>query len=163
MRLISRGDRASNGSPAIPKRVHLVGAGGIMMSGIGQILLNRGHTVSGSDLVNSKWTELLRAQGATIYEGHSASNVGNAELVVATAAVNNENPELADANARGIPVMVHQQTIDTSTRAIQLGARFVLHSSDGRMLQRIIQDDMNALRKAAGSAVAAIRDTVETA
>ena len=65
--------------------------------------------------------------------------------------------------ARGIPVMVHQQTIDTSTRAIQLGARFVLHSSDGRMLQRIIQDDMNALRKAAGSTVAAIRDTVETA
>ena len=111
MRLISRDDRASNDSPAIPKRVHLVGAGGIMMSGIGQILLNRGHIVSGSDLVSSEWTELLRAQGATIYQGHSASNVGNAELVVATAAVNNENPELADANARGIPVMVRAELV----------------------------------------------------
>ena len=46
---------------------------------------------------------------------------------------------------------------------VESGRGFVLHSSDGRMLQRIIQDDMNALRKAAGSTVAAIRDTVETA
>ena len=64
--------------------------------------------------------------------------------------------------ARHIPVLVHQQTIATSTKAIKLGARFVLHSSDGRMLQRIIQDEMNALRKAAGAATAAEKDTVET-
>ncbi len=70
---------------------------------------------------------------------------------------------IARCAARKIPVMVHQQTIETSTKAIELGARFVLHSSDGRMLQRIIQEDMNALRKAAGAAARAAKDTVETA
>lgn len=64
--------------------------------------------------------------------------------------------------ARGIPVMVHQQTIETSIRAIDFGARFVLHSTDGRMLQRIIQQEMNALREAAGGATKRAVDTVET-
>ncbi|MDA0663060.1 MAG: aldolase/citrate lyase family protein [Proteobacteria bacterium] len=64
--------------------------------------------------------------------------------------------------ARKIPVMVHQQTIETSSKAIELGARFVLHSTDGRMLQRIIQNEMNALRKAAGAAVKATKDTAGT-
>ncbi|MEE8337073.1 MAG: UDP-N-acetylmuramate--L-alanine ligase [Dehalococcoidia bacterium] len=116
MRLISRGDRAANGPPAIPQRVHLVGAGGIMMSGIGQILLDRGHTVSGSDLVSSQWTERLRALGATIHEGHAAANVGDAELVVATAAVNDDNAEIAEAKARGIPVMVRAELVSVLLR-----------------------------------------------
>jgi 2-keto-3-deoxy-L-rhamnonate aldolase RhmA len=64
--------------------------------------------------------------------------------------------------ARGVPVMVHQQTIETSTKAINFGARFVLHSTDGRMLQRIIQQEMNALRKATGAVVKRAVDTVET-
>ena len=63
---------------------------------------------------------------------------------------------------RKIPVMVHQQTIETSTKVIKLGARFVLHSSDGRMLQRIIQQEMNQLRKIAGATAKATKDTVET-
>ncbi|MEM7407199.1 MAG: aldolase/citrate lyase family protein [Pseudomonadota bacterium] len=66
------------------------------------------------------------------------------------------------AEACGIPTMVHQQTIATSTRAIELGARFILHSTDMRMLQRIMQNEMNALREAAGAATAAARDTVGT-
>jgi len=66
------------------------------------------------------------------------------------------------ADARGIPTMVHQQTIETSATAIKLGARFVLHSSDARMLQRIMQNEMNALRKAAGQLAAKTKDTVET-
>ncbi len=64
--------------------------------------------------------------------------------------------------ARKIPVMVHQQTIETSTKAIKLGARFVLHSTDGRMLQRIIQQEMNQLRKVAGATAKSTKDTVET-
>lgn len=63
---------------------------------------------------------------------------------------------------RNIPVMVHQQTIETSSTAIKLGARFVLHSSDSRMLQRIMQEEMNALRMAAGAGAASAKDTVET-
>jgi 4-hydroxy-2-oxoheptanedioate aldolase len=64
--------------------------------------------------------------------------------------------------ARKIPVMVHQQTIETSSKAIDLGARFVLHATDGRMLQRAIQAEMNALRKVAGAKGAKTKDTVET-
>jgi hypothetical protein len=58
--------------------------------------------------------------------------------------------------------MVHQQTIETSSKAIKLGARFILHSSDGRMMQRIIQQEMNELRKAAGAVAKRAVDTVET-
>lgn len=64
--------------------------------------------------------------------------------------------------ARKIPVMVHQQAIETSSKAIKLGARFVLHSTDGRMMQRCIQQEMNQLRKIAGSAARATKDTAGT-
>ena len=67
---------------------------------------------------------------------------------------------IARCNARSIPVMVHQQFIETSVAAIELGARFVLHSTDGRMLQRIMQQEMNALRAAAGTASGQTKDTV---
>lgn len=63
---------------------------------------------------------------------------------------------------RKIPVMVHQQTIETSSKAIKLGARFVLHSTDGRMLQRVIQNEMNTLRGIAGATAEEANDTVET-
>jgi len=69
---------------------------------------------------------------------------------------------IARCGKRGIPVMVHQQTIETSTRAIKFGARFVLHSTDGRMLQRIMQQEMNALRKVAGGSTKRAVDTVGT-
>ena len=84
VRLRSRSDR--NGSASIPRRVHLVGAGGIHMSAIGQILRNRGHEVSGSDLSRSEFTDRLEALGATVHIGHDAAHLGKAELVVATAA-----------------------------------------------------------------------------
>ena len=58
----------------LPHHIHLVGAGGIMMSGIGEILLARGHTVTGSDLESSRYTERLREHGATIHRGHAAAN-----------------------------------------------------------------------------------------
>ena len=115
MRLIRRTERNRRpqepaGEP-IPQRVHLVGAGGIMMSGIGHILLARGHTVTGSDLLSSEHTERLRAQGATIYHGHAASNLGRAELVVATAAAREDNPELSGARERGTAVIVRAEMV----------------------------------------------------
>ncbi|MFN8638196.1 MAG: Mur ligase family protein [Dehalococcoidia bacterium] len=103
--------RSAGGTPSIPRRVHLVGAGGIHMSAIGQILLERGHTVTGSDLALSEYTERLRALGGTIYEGHAASNLGNAELVVATAAAKSANPELVEAERRGVPVISRAEMV----------------------------------------------------
>lgn len=95
----------------IPHRVHLVGAGGIHMSGIGQILLQRGHAVTGSDLTLSEHTRRLEALGGRIFQGHDAANLGDAELVVATAAAKSDNPEVTAAQARGIPLISRAEMV----------------------------------------------------
>ena len=96
---------------AIPQRVHLVGVGGIHMSGIAQILRARGHTVSGSDLYLSPLTERLAALGVTVHRGHDAAHVDDAELVVYTSAAKEDNPELAEARRRGIPAVKRAEMV----------------------------------------------------
>ena len=102
--------RSDAGDPgeagAIPARVHLVGAGGIHMSAIGELLLGRGHELSGSDVADTPLTRRLRALGATIDVGHAAEQLGDAELVVTTAAAGDANPELQAARERGLPVLL---------------------------------------------------------
>ena len=88
-----------------PQRVHFIGIGGIGMSGIAEILLNLGNTVSGSDLRNTFITERLASLGATIFEGHAAANVIGAGVVVTSSAVNERNPEVVEALRRKIPVI----------------------------------------------------------
>lgn len=88
-----------------PRRVHLVGVGGAGMSGIARVLLQRGHTVSGTDRQATRVLEVLRAMGAGIRVGHDAAAVGDAELVVVSAAVPDDNPEVVAARERGIPVV----------------------------------------------------------
>jgi UDP-N-acetylmuramate--alanine ligase len=87
------------------QRVHFVGIGGIGMSGIAEILLTLGHRVSGSDLKASAITRRLAGLGAVIFEGHAAENVQDADVVVTTSALSSQNPEVAAARARGIPVI----------------------------------------------------------
>ncbi|HZP27268.1 MAG TPA: UDP-N-acetylmuramate--L-alanine ligase [Dehalococcoidia bacterium] len=89
----------------IPQRVHLVGIGGIHMSAIAQILASRGHAVSGSDLRLSPLTQRLQSLGVTVHEGHAAAHVDDADLVVYTSAAHADNPELAEAERRGIPMV----------------------------------------------------------
>lgn len=86
-------------------RVHFVGIGGISMSGLADILLHYGYHVSGSDARNSKIIEKLIKKGAQIYIGHDEKNVLDANLVVYTAAVKWDNPELIKAKELGIPIM----------------------------------------------------------
>ena len=86
------------------KRVHFVGIGGISMSGLALMLQQAGALVSGSDWHLNAITDRLAAAGATLYEGHAAEHVGDAELVVYTAAASADNPELVEARRRGIPV-----------------------------------------------------------
>ena len=88
-----------------PQRVHFIGIGGIGMSGIAEILLNLGNTVSGSDLRSTSITERLASLGATIFEGHAAANVVGAGVVVTSSAVNERNPEVVEARRRKIPVI----------------------------------------------------------
>jgi len=87
------------------QRVHFVGIGGIGMSGIAELLSNLGYAVSGSDLKASEATERLRGLGVRVAEGHDAAHVGDAEVVVYSSAVRPDNPELADARRRRIPVI----------------------------------------------------------
>ena len=87
---------------AIPQRVHLIGVGGVHMSGIAQILRHRGHTVSGSDLHLSPLTSRLETLGVTVHKGHDAANIDEAEPVVYTSAAQEDNPELTEARSRGI-------------------------------------------------------------
>lgn len=86
-------------------RIHFVGIGGIGMSGIAEVLLNLGYGISGSDLKNSSVTHRLASLGATIFEGHAAGNVSDAEVVVTSSAVAQENPEVVEAHKLHIPVI----------------------------------------------------------
>ncbi|MGA7415425.1 MAG: UDP-N-acetylmuramate--L-alanine ligase [Bryobacteraceae bacterium] len=88
-----------------PQHVHFVGIGGIGMSGIAEVLLNLGYQVSGSDLKLTPITDRLAKLGATIHEGHTASNVAGARAVVVTSALDSINPEVAEAKRLQIPVI----------------------------------------------------------
>jgi UDP-N-acetylmuramate--alanine ligase len=87
------------------KRIHLVGIGGIGMSGIAEVLLTLGYSVSGSDLRLTPLTERLQNLGAQIFEGHRASNVHDAHVVVTSSAIARDNPELIEAQRAKIPVI----------------------------------------------------------
>jgi UDP-N-acetylmuramate--alanine ligase len=87
------------------RHIHFVGIGGIGMSGIAEILLNLGFTVSGSDLERSPITERLAGRGAKIRIGHAARNIAGCDVVVVTSAVGASNPEVAAAREKGIPVI----------------------------------------------------------
>src|ERR1700704_776941 len=87
------------------KRIHLVGIGGIGMSGIAEVLLTLGYTVSGSDVKTTAITERLQNLGAEIFEGHKAEHIPGAPVVVVSSAVRSDNPEIAEAVRHKIPVI----------------------------------------------------------
>ncbi|RFT15430.1 MAG: UDP-N-acetylmuramate--alanine ligase [Candidatus Saccharicenans subterraneus] len=86
-------------------RIHMVGIGGTGMCGIAEVLLNLGYQVSGSDLQENEATQRLARLGATIHRGHAAENVGQADVVVISSAVREDNVEVLQARARKIPVI----------------------------------------------------------
>jgi len=99
-------------SPWAGKRVHFIGIGGTGMRGAARMLLQQGCLVSGSDLHDSEWLRDLRAQGARIYVGHHASQLpARVDLVVITAAIPSDNPELRCAQARGTRVMKYAELV----------------------------------------------------
>jgi UDP-N-acetylmuramate--alanine ligase len=87
------------------KHIHFVGIGGIGMSGIAEVLLNLGYTISGSDISKSDITERLSSMGATISYKHDSSNLGHVDVVVTSTAVKGDNPEVIEAHKRQIPVI----------------------------------------------------------
>src|SRR5438105_6291535 len=85
--------------------IHFIGIGGIGMSGIAEVLLNLGYAVQGSDASDSANVKRLREKGARISVGHAAGNLGDAAVVVVSTAIRRDNPELAAARARRLPVV----------------------------------------------------------
>ncbi|MYN03449.1 UDP-N-acetylmuramate--L-alanine ligase [Pseudoduganella sp. DS3] len=94
------------------KNIHFVGIGGSGMSGIAEVLVTLGYTVTGSDLGSNAVTQRLVDMGATVHQGHDAAFIGNADAVVTSTAVKNDNPEVVAARARKIPIV---------PRAVMLG------------------------------------------
>lgn len=93
------------------KKVHFVGVGGIGMSGLAEILLNLGYQVSGSDVNPSAITGRLQKLGAVFYDNHAGENIEGASIVVYSAAVSQDNPELAAARAAGIPTIPRSEML----------------------------------------------------
>ena len=87
------------------RRIHMIGIGGSGMSGIAEVLVNLGYEVGGSDLRASSVTERLQEKGITVHFGHAADNVGNADVVVSSSAVSDDNPEVVAAREARVPVV----------------------------------------------------------
>ncbi len=85
--------------------IHFVGIGGIGMSGIAEVLANQNYRVRGSDVADSYNVQRLRDRGIEVAIGHDAANLGDAAVVVVSSAIKRDNPELAAARARGLPVV----------------------------------------------------------
>ncbi|UCE27281.1 MAG: UDP-N-acetylmuramate--L-alanine ligase [Candidatus Coatesbacteria bacterium] len=86
-------------------RIHMIGIGGAGMCGIAEILVNLGFTVTGSDLALGEATERLEKLGVPISYGHGPGNVGDAEVVVKSSAIPDDNPELVAARKLGLPII----------------------------------------------------------
>ena len=91
--------------------IHFVGIGGIGMSGIARVLLDLGYSVSGSDLRCTRLTEQLKERGATIFEGHRATNVRDADMIVVSSAIRPDNPEIVAAREAGMPIYQRAQML----------------------------------------------------
>lgn len=87
------------------RRIHMIGVGGTGMSGIAEVLVNLGYAVGGSDLRSSAVTQRLITKGVEVFIGHAADNIGSADVVVTSSAVDEKNPEVIAARQARIPVV----------------------------------------------------------
>lgn len=103
------------------KHIHFVGIGGIGMSGIAELLLNLGYTVSGSDLNSSAITEKLSALGGIIHKGHSGRCMDGADVVVTSSAISADNPEVVKAKETNVPVIMRAEMLAELMRLKKYG------------------------------------------
>jgi UDP-N-acetylmuramate--alanine ligase len=93
------------------KRVHFIGIGGIGMSGIAEILLSQGYIVSGSDISESDSTRRLKQLNATVSLGHAEENLGHADVVVVSSAIDEKNPEIQAARRKKVPIIMRAEML----------------------------------------------------
>lgn len=103
-----------------PTKYHIIAIGGAGMSAIATLLSESGHVVSGSDAVDSQRLNELEGRGVTVVVGHDAANIGNVDVVVASTAVTEDNPEFQAARERGIPVLRRKEFLTTIAHGAQV-------------------------------------------
>ena len=101
------------------KKIHMIGIGGVSMSGIAEILVNWGFEVSGSNNVDSEILHILNGANIKTFVGHDAKNITDADCVVYTAAISQDNPELIHARELGIPVIERSDFLGELTRCYE--------------------------------------------
>ena len=102
-------------------RYHFIAIGGIGMSGLAKYLLEDGHTVSGSDIADSKYIDKLRELGAQVKIGHNEANLSDdTDIVVISTAIRENNPELVKARQLGIPVYHRSDLLEEIAKTAQL-------------------------------------------
>jgi UDP-N-acetylmuramate--alanine ligase len=109
------------GSYSIPEMrrircIHMIGVGGTGMSGIAEVLVNIGYTVTGSDIRRSAVTGRLEAMGIELFIGHAAENIGTADVVVSSSAVSKDNPEIVAARESRVPVVPRAEMLSELMR-----------------------------------------------
>jgi len=95
----------------LAKRIHFIGLGGAGMSGIARIALAQGANVSGSDAKDSTVLSALKTLGAQVFIGHEASNIGGAEILVVSSAIDQANPEIIAAKTKGLTILTRAQAL----------------------------------------------------
>lgn len=104
-----------------PIHIHFIGIGGISMSGLAEILLEEGFTISGSDSRESDLTRRLADSGAHIIYGQSAANItDDIDVVVYTAAIHPDNPEFTYASVKGLPMLTRAQLLGQIMKNYQI-------------------------------------------
>ena len=98
------------------KRIHMIGIGGSGMCPLAEILHSKGYILTGSDNNESDPLKRIKALGIKVYMGHSADNIKDAELIVYSAAISKDNPEIVAANEQGIPTMERSHLLGAITR-----------------------------------------------
>jgi UDP-N-acetylmuramate--alanine ligase len=95
----------------VEKRIHFIGLGGAGMSGIARIMLAKGINISGSDAKDSSVLSGLKTLGAQVFIGHAASNIGDADILVVSSAIEQSNPEIIAANDKGLVILTRAQAL----------------------------------------------------
>lgn len=131
-----------------PIHIHFIGIGGISMSGLAEILLKENFTVSGSDAKKSELTDQLEAAGAKLFYGQRASNIEpGTDLVVYTAAIHEDNPELAATRAANIPTLTRAellgQIMDNYSRSIAIAGTHGKTTTTSMVSQILLAADMD--------------------
>ena len=101
------------------KNIHMIGIGGVSMSGIAEILLNFGFNVTGSDASASEITEILNKKGIQVTIGHDLNSIANSDLIVYSAAINQDDPEMLEAKRLNIPTIERADFLGELTRCFE--------------------------------------------